>query len=199
MAAVIVPLRSFSGGKARLATILDAAERVEFARAMANRIVDAAGARAVVIVSSAIEVIEWAAERGLARIDDPGTLDAAARDGRAWARAHGHDRFVVAHADLPLATTLDHVAGDAALPIAVIVPDHRGDGTPVLALPADAAFEFAYGPGSFARHVEEASRCGLETRIVHDHALSFDIDVPADLEALRAGAPQAARDAGLVR
>jgi 2-phospho-L-lactate guanylyltransferase len=95
---------------------------------------------------------------------------------------------VIAHADLPLATTFDHVAGDGAAPVAVIVPCHRGDGTPVLSLPVDAPFRFAYGPGSFARHCSEAERAGLEVRIVRDPALSFDVDVPDDLALLAARA-----------
>ena len=66
----------------------------------------------------------------------------------------------------------------------MIVPDHRGDGTPVLALPTATPFTFAYGPGSAARHVAEAERRGLTIRRVADPDLAFDVDLPADLEML---------------
>ena len=52
----------------------------------------------------------------------------------------------------------------AACPVAVAVPCHRDDGTPVLSLPtAVAGFVFAYGPGSFRRHAAAARglRAGL--------------------------------------
>jgi len=67
----------------------------------------------------------------------------------------------------------------------VLVPDHRDDGTPVLSVPVAAPFRFAYGPGSFRRHVAEASRHGLAVRVVRDPDLAFDVDLPADLERLR--------------
>jgi 2-phospho-L-lactate guanylyltransferase len=181
---VVVPLRSFAQGKARLADALDDDARRAFTRAMAERVVQAAGTRPVVVVTSAPEVITWAADLGVAVVPDPGSLDGAAQAGRAWVRAQGLHRTVVMHADLPLATTLDGIADDADAPTAVIVPDHHDDGTPVLAIPSAAEFVFAYGPGSCARHITEAERLGLAVRIVRDHALGFDIDDATDLQAL---------------
>ena len=183
-AGVVVPLRSFAGGKARLADALDDDARRMFTRTMAERVVAAAASRPVVVVSSAPEVIEWARALGLASVDDPGTLDLAAEAGRQWVRDQGLARVVVMHADLPLATALDGIADDAAAPVAVVVPDHHDDGNPVLAIPAAADFVFAYGPGSCARHTAEARRCGLDVRVVRDHALGFDVDDASDLEAL---------------
>jgi len=183
-AGVVIPLRSFTHGKARLAAVLDDNERLALARTMADGVIAAAAPRPTVIVSSASEVVAWATARGVATIDDPGTLDGAADAGREWVRGQGLQRVVVAHADLPFATTFDDVAGDGAAHIAVIVPDHRGDGTPVLAVPVDVPFRFAYGPKSATRHIEEARRCSLDVRIAHIAGLQFDVDVPADLERL---------------
>jgi len=183
--AVVVPIRSFAGAKSRLAPVLDADARADLARRMADRVVDAAGSLPVVVVSSAPEVTAWAAGRGLAVVADPGTLDGAADAGRDWARARGCGRVVVAHGDLPRAVSLDAVATDADTAVAVIVPDRRDDGTPVLSVPTASAFRFAYGPQSAARHTAEAERCGLEVRLVRDPALAFDVDVPADYAALR--------------
>jgi 2-phospho-L-lactate guanylyltransferase len=93
-------------------------------------------------------------------------------------RADGVTVAVVAHADLPLATRLDWVAD---FPGVTLVPDRRLDGTNVVAVPTDAGFTFAYGPGSFARHRAEAQACGLPARIVRDDRLAWDVDLPADL------------------
>jgi len=183
-AGVVVPLRSFALGKARLTNALDDETRRAFTRTMAERVVASAGSRPVVIVSSAPEVISWAHALGVAHVDDPGTLDLAADAGRAWVRDRGLARVVVMHADLPLATTLDGIADDGDAPVAVVVPDRHDDGNPVLTIPSAAEFAFAYGPGSCARHTAEARRRGLEVRIVRDRALGFDIDDAADLEAL---------------
>ena len=117
-------------------------------------------------------------------LDDPGSLDAAAECGIAWARTTGLARVVIAHADLPAVTSFEAVLTDGSDPVAVVVPDHRDDGTPVLSLPASAPFGFAYGPGSAARHVAAAEACGLAVRILRDPDLGFDIDVDDDLVTL---------------
>jgi 2-phospho-L-lactate/phosphoenolpyruvate guanylyltransferase len=190
-AGIVVPLRSFTLGKARLAEVLSETDREVLARSMAESVVNAAAARPVVIVSSATEVVAWARDHGCSVIDDPGSLDAAAAAGRLWALDRGLARYAVVHADLPLARSLDAVVGDGDAPVAVIVPDHRDDGTPVISLPTAVEFSFAYGPGSAARHADEARGRSLTVRIVRDPALAFDVDLPADLAALdaRRGSP----------
>jgi 2-phospho-L-lactate guanylyltransferase len=79
------------------------------------------------------------------------------------------------------------VAGDLLL-----TPDQRLEGTNVLRIATRLAdFPFAYGPDSFARHLDAARDVGVPVRLVGDaHAL--DLDWPADLELaqeLFAGAP----------
>jgi 2-phospho-L-lactate guanylyltransferase len=192
-AGIVVPLRSFALGKARLAAVLSESGREALARSMAESVIAAAAPRLVVIVSSAPEVVIWARDRGLDVVDDPGSLDAAASAGRAWAIDRGLARYAVVHADLPLASSLDAVVADGDAAVAVIVPDHRDDGTPVLSLPTATPFTFAYGPGSAARHTAEAERRSLAVRIVRDSELAFDVDVADDLavlEALRHPTPQ---------
>jgi 2-phospho-L-lactate guanylyltransferase len=181
---VVVPVRAFVGGFARLAGRLDPEARAELAFRLADRVVDAAAGMPVIVVSSAPEVRTWATGRGLQLVDDPGTLDGAAAAGRARVVELGCERVVVVHADLPRARSLAAVTDAVGEAAAVLVPDHHGDGTPVLSVPVAAPFRFAYGPGSFARHVAEAERVGLEVRVVHDDDLSFDVDEPADLERL---------------
>jgi 2-phospho-L-lactate guanylyltransferase len=182
----VLPLRSFSLGKARLTGVLDDDDRIALARSMAERVVLAAGGEPLVVVSSAPEVAGWAAAHDLERVDDPGSLDGAATVGREWVRERGLARVVVVHGDLPLASTLSGVAEGGRAPTMVIVPDRTEDGTPVLSLPVDAEFVFAYGPGSYHRHLAEAARCGLEVRVDLTPELRFDVDVAADVEELTA-------------
>jgi len=183
---VILPIRAFALGKARLADHLTPAMRAELGRRWADSVRVAAGEHLTVVVSSDDAVREWAWSHRLETIDDPGTLDAAAAAGRAALATLGCVRVVIAHADLPRARSLAGVVRDGARPVVVIVPCHRDDGTPVLSLPATIDFEFAYGPGSFRRHAAEAHRRGLGVRVVRDPDLSFDVDVPDDLLQLSA-------------
>jgi 2-phospho-L-lactate/phosphoenolpyruvate guanylyltransferase len=188
----VIPIRAFALGKARLAASLDGAERAALARRWAEQVVHAAAPMPVVVVSSDPDVRTWASALGLDRLDDPGSLDAAAAAGRDHLRALGCARVVVAHADLPRARGLARLARDASVPVVALVPCHRDDGTPVLSVPTDADFRFAYGPESFRRHAAEARRLGLGLRVVRDRDLAFDVDIPDDLTALNTSLAPAA-------
>jgi 2-phospho-L-lactate guanylyltransferase len=183
-AGVVVPIRAFALGKARLAERLDPAERAALGRRLAEQVVGAASGLATLVVSSDEAVRSWAKGLHLDAIDDPGSLDAAAHEGQAWFAGRGCTRIVIAHGDLPFAATFSGVARDGSVPIVVAVPCHRDDGTPVLSVPTDLDFAFAYGPGSFRRHAAEARKLGVGFRVVRDPRLAFDVDLPDDLALL---------------
>lgn len=187
--AVLVPVKAFAEAKLRLAPALTGPEREALAQRMARRVVAAAAPLPVAVVCDDAGVRLWAESVGAHVLWRPGRgLNGAVQDGVAALAAEGYQRVVVAHADLPLATTLAWVAdGDGV----TLVPDRHDDGTNAACVPADAGFRFAYGPGSFARHCIEAERIGLPLRVVRDAALGWDVDVPGDLDFDRTtfGAP----------
>ena len=85
---------------------------------------------------------------------------------------------LVAHGDLPRARALAATVIPGTL---TLVPDARGDGTNVAALPTSMPFEFAYGPASFARHLAGAVAADLPVAVRRDPYLCLDIDTPSDL------------------
>jgi 2-phospho-L-lactate guanylyltransferase len=178
-AAVVVPVKAFTSAKVRLAGALDPLERADLARRMGEVVLAAADPLPAVVVCDDDEVRAWAQRAGARVVWCPGRgLNGAVADGVAALRADGVAMALVAHADLPLATRLDWVAD---FPGVTLVPDRRLDGTNVLAVPTEAGFTFAYGPGSFARHRAEAQALGLPARIVRDDRLAWDVDLPGDL------------------
>ena len=182
---VVVPIRAFADGMARLAAVLTPAERAALGRDLATRVATAADGFPTVVVSSAPEVRDWASTNGLPTIDDPGSLDGAATAGVAWCAGHGLTRAIVLHADLPRisARSLDALARDGAAGVVAIAPCRRGDGTPAMSVPTATPFAFAYGPGSYRRHAAAARAAGLGVRAVRDADLAADLDLPEDLEA----------------
>ncbi|HEV8299072.1 MAG TPA: 2-phospho-L-lactate guanylyltransferase [Acidimicrobiales bacterium] len=182
--AVLVPVKAFNDAKHRLAESLDPDARSALARDMATRVVQAANGVAVFVVCDDEAVAGWATEVGARVLWRPGTgLNAAVSDGVAALAELGVSEVIVAHADLPFAEDLTVVTGFEGV---TLVPDRHDDGTNVACVPTGAGFRFAYGPGSFARHCAEATRLGLPLRVLHDAALAWDVDVPADLPASRA-------------
>jgi 2-phospho-L-lactate guanylyltransferase len=178
-AAVVVPVKAFAAAKLRLAGVLEPAERAALARRMAGVVVAAAAPLPVLVVCDDQAVAEWAEESGARVVWCPDRgLNGAVADGVAALAREGTERAIVAHADLPLATTLAWLAD---FPGVTLVPDRRRDGTNVAAVPTDSGFGFSYGGGSFARHRAEAARLGLPARLVSDPFLAWDVDLPADL------------------
>lgn len=176
---VVIPVKDFSRAKVRLAPELGPDERAALARRMATVVVRAAEPLPACVVCDSADVRAWAEDEGARVIWTPGLgLNGAVQAAVGQLAGEGVDVAVVAHGDLPLATELGWVA---ATPGVTIVPDRRCDGTNVIAVPTDIGFRFAYGPGSFANHRAEATRLGLQLRIVSDPRLGWDVDLPTDL------------------
>jgi 2-phospho-L-lactate guanylyltransferase len=179
---VLVPVKAFHHAKVRLAPAMSAPERAALAQRMATRVVLSAAGLPVAVVCDDPQVAGWARQLGALVIWEPGRgLNGAVQEGVARLGAAGARLVVVAAGDLPFATDLRWVA---KFPGVTIVPDRRRDGTNVIAVPTDAGFAFSYGPGSFARHVDEAKRIGRPVRVVHSSPLAWDVDVPDDLVAV---------------
>ena len=180
--AVLIPVKAFGAAKGRLAEVLDGLARADLARRMAETVVTAAAPLPVTVVCDDDDVDAWARSQGadVVRVDRPG-LNRAVEAGMEALANNGVATVVVAHADLPRATRLDHCAAFDGI---TLVPDRHHDGTPVAVVPTGVGFRFAYGPGSCAAHVAEAERLGVAWRSLLDPDLAWDVDDPEDLVAL---------------
>ncbi len=88
-------------------------------------------------------------------------------------------------ADLPLITPEDVTGmielGQETLTV-VIATDEREDGTNAMLIRPPGLFPYAYGEGSFQRHVALAREAGAAVKLYRSERLALDIDMPADLE-----------------
>lgn len=176
---VLVPVKAFADAKARLASVLGDAQRERLARWTSARVLAAAGELPTYVACDDEQVAAWATEHGASILWHPGVgLNAAVNDSVAELRAAGVTDVIVAHGDLPRAHSLAALAQPGTL---TLVPDRRGDGTNVAALPTDMKFQLSYGPGSFQRHLASAIAAGLSVRVRRDPLLALDIDTPSDL------------------
>jgi 2-phospho-L-lactate guanylyltransferase len=176
---VLIPVKDFSVAKLRLAPALSPDQRAALARAMAERVVRAARELPVAVVCDDTAVASWARDQGALVVWAPERgLNHAVQDGVRRLAELGVAHVTVAHSDLPQADDLTWV-GD--WPGLTLVPDRREEGTTVIGVPTDCGFVFSYGPGSFGRHLAEARRLGLATRVERSSTLSWDVDLPGDL------------------
>jgi len=180
-AAVLLPVKALADAKARLSPEFGPAQRRAAARAMAQRVVTAAGTLPVFVVCDDDEIATWARSSGAEVVWKPGRgLNVAVSEAVADLGAAGIAQVVVAHADLPFAQNLAVATG---FPGVTLIPDRHGDGTNVCCVAPGVGFEFAYGAGSFASHLAGATRLGLAVRVIEDRRLGWDIDRPSDLQA----------------
>jgi 2-phospho-L-lactate/phosphoenolpyruvate guanylyltransferase len=187
----LVPVKARSAGKQRLAQALPEAARATLVRVMLEHVLDTLRG-----CPQIEEVVVMSPDRDrlpadIALLADAGAdLNTSLTAALAVLEDRGATRIAIVSADLPQLTPEDVTA----LVLAgqqhgvALAPDHSGQGTNAacLALPARLAFHF--GPGSFAQHVAEARRLGMEPARVERPGLAFDVDEPADVGALRARA-----------
>jgi 2-phospho-L-lactate guanylyltransferase len=179
-AAVLVPVKDFRLAKGRLAPVLGPEARALLARRMADLVLAAARPLERFVVCDDDQVAAWAEASGAVVLWRPGHgLNGAVSDAVATLGRAGFEWVVVAHSDLPLASSLASLVWPAGV---TLVPDRRDDGTNVAVVPSSVGFRFAYGTGSFRRHAAEARRLGLPVRVVRDRALGWDVDLPVDLD-----------------
>lgn len=194
MLMAVIPAKSLDRAKQRLAEALPPAARRDLVCRMLERGLAALaeagiGRRVVATRDPALAAL---AMRHGAITFDPGIeddLNATAAAAAAHARREGATSLLLLAGDLPWIGPEDVVAMiDAAGGARVVIAEAKDGGTNALLLtPPDAIpFAFATGEPSAARHAELAEARGLAPILLHRPGLARDIDLPADLAALRA-------------
>lgn len=190
----LVPLRGLETAKTRLGGELDAEERLDLVTAMARRTLaatrDATGIAGTVLVTADPAAARLAEAFGAdSLVQRIAGLNAAIREARARAMAHGATAVIVLPIDLAAvsAAAIDIVIDEArGRPsdggLVAVVPDRHGDGTNVLLAAPPAIVDPAFGPGSRAAHEALAAAAGV-TYVELGGPLTFDVDTAEDLLA----------------
>ncbi|MBI4219206.1 MAG: 2-phospho-L-lactate guanylyltransferase [Chloroflexi bacterium] len=190
---LIVPIKSLSKAKSRLAPVLPDGRRRMLAIAMFLHVVGTArevgGVDPLVVAGDEVTAaicdrigVGWARDGGggLNRC-----LEVAFKCGR------GSEIAAFVPADLPLLTRddLEALLSPARRGSVAIATDRSGNGTNGIALPAGVEFVPAMGPGSAGRHLARFEAAGHRTEVVRSMGLGLDIDTPSDLEFLESKYP----------
>ncbi|MCC6803246.1 MAG: 2-phospho-L-lactate guanylyltransferase [Anaerolineae bacterium] len=188
----IVPVKPLSRAKSRLASALSPEERRLLSEQWFRRVLTAiAGAPQVagtLVISRDTHALAIARDMGAHTVQESGApelnnaLMRATQVVGGWRGA----AVLILPADLPLIAPED-VSGMIELGkeanTVVIATDGEGDGTNALMTRPPGIIPYAYGPGSYQRHIALAKESGATVKLFHSERLALDIDVPADLEA----------------
>ena len=194
MICALVPVKSLSAGKSRLAPVLPDKEREALSVYMLEKVLDALLLTGrfhwigVVTDDPRVEAVAREREAHTLREDGAINENRSITYGSRICREMGANSLLVIHADLPLVTagdieTLISTGGGA--PKVVICPSKEGTGTNALYRTPPEVIPACFGPGSFSRHVAEAAARNIPWEKCSLPGIAMDLDTPDDLENLR--------------
>jgi len=188
-------VKELSKAKQRLTAHFSAVARIELADALWQDFFNVAAAARnvdkVFVVSAEPRVLDrarrfaWEVISESRQVSESDSVDFASR----WCVEHGVDALLRLPVDLPLIQPCDIESLFSGLPsgsATVIVPSRDGDGTNALLRKPPTLFPSRFGPGSFAKHLAEASRVGSQISVVRNPRIEVDIDDVDDLRLLSA-------------
>jgi 2-phospho-L-lactate/phosphoenolpyruvate guanylyltransferase len=198
---VVLPMRTVSGGKARLGEALDAEEREELILGMLLHTVAVLASwsrcHRVHLVSPDPVLAAATRQAGADVIvhRQPGEgLNEGVAIGIAAAMRDGAATVLVIPGDLPHLSVdaLDELilAADAGLaasgggPLVAIAPSDARSGTNALVLRPPDVIAPCFGSDSFEAHLRAAEAADAAVQVVSEAVLGFDLDTPEDLERL---------------
>jgi FO synthase len=188
----LVAVKARPTRKARLAGRLSPPQRDRLAETMLQEVLAALRASPSIDGIAVVSAEPGRVDPQVLVLPDPGTgLNDALESAAGTLRDRGATRLLVIHADLPLVSTedIDRLVAESRGTGVALAPDRHGAGTNGLCIGLPTPFRFCFGEDSFARHCAEASRHGMDIRVVRTAGLGTDVDGPDDLPVLaQAGA-----------
>jgi len=195
MRAILIPVKDLSRAKQRLAGVLPQESRTLLARAMLADVFAAVGGvrsvDAVFVASNDPGALAAARARGweclpeTEQLSESKSVDAASR----LCAARGVTALLRLPGDLPLLragdieTVLSHCPFQRG---AVLVPSRDQTGTNALLRTPPDLFPSHFGPGSLAKHLEEARRHPAGGCLLRVPRIELDVDDESDLQAIAA-------------
>jgi 2-phospho-L-lactate/phosphoenolpyruvate guanylyltransferase len=187
----VVPVKRLDEAKVRLSGALTQKERAEFVRAMLGDVLSALEGSGrisrVAVISPDAE--ELRLPQGVVPLRQGcDGLNNILEQGREWAADEGADALLVVFADLPVLTAaqIAELVDSGREPnTLVIAHDRHGEGTNAMLAHPPGIASFHFGPQSYSRHLQAATRNGASAVTYRSPGTTLDIDTPYDLEEYR--------------
>lgn len=187
----LVPVKTLTAAKSRLATHLSAAQRETLVLDMLHHVLDVLRKsellEQIAVVSPDERVLEhtqaWGAQ---AMPEEEQGHNPALHAAAVRARAAGATALLTISADIPLLNVQDiraMIARSAEHPV-VLAPSREGSGTNALLVRPPLVLPYLFGPDSFQDYVQAARQRQLSVSIYNSTSLARDIDTIDDIYEL---------------
>ncbi len=189
---LLIPVKSLTTAKQRLAEALDQERRSQFAEAMLRDVMTAAagvlGRIDMALVTGDARARALAGEFGFLVIEDAGNESetAAIEMATAWCEQRGYDTTIVVPGDIPLITSQELQAVLDAAPAegAVFVPAYDRRGSNCILRRPTSLIPLRFGNDSFLPHCEAMKKTGKKLVVLELPGMGLDIDNPHELDLL---------------
>jgi len=185
---VIIPVKRLDNAKSRLSSLLTDGERKQFCLKMLEEVLRTVKStkhiNQTVVVSNDPEVFHVAKNFEAAYLRERKTgLNEAISEAIGWCTERGATSILVLPADIPLVTPTDlnRMLALREKASMVISQSRNGKGTNALLLTPPNACPTFYGPCSFQKHLEEASKRRISFCRFKSQRIALDIDTVEDL------------------
>jgi 2-phospho-L-lactate guanylyltransferase len=187
----IIPVKPLANAKSRLSGVLNPAQRYQLAEMLMRHTIGVvkpiARVAGTLVISRDPKALAIARELGAHTVQESGAPELNHALMRATQVVIGlrGEAVLILPADLPLITSEDVVgmiergADENSM---VIATDRNQDGTNAMFTRPAGLIPYAYGGGSFSRHVEAGRAIGASVHVYQSERLMLDIDMPEDLE-----------------
>jgi len=182
---IVLPVKSLSESKTRLAPVLTPLERGALTLAMLEDVMDVTQAVAgweTWVVSPDEAVLEIALERAAHAVrEQKPTLTSAVRQVEEEATGRDAGALAVLLPDTPLVTLEALTSALRTLGPVVLAPATDESGTNLLIRRPPTAIRARFGADSYRKHLEAAAGADLPTAVIETPELAFDLDLPGDI------------------
>src|SRR5690606_26816895 len=186
----IIPVKPLNRAKSRLADVLSPEQRQQLAESMFRHVLETVRnvpqIIGTLVISRDSKALSIAREYEAKTVQETGTpeLNSALTRATQVVASWGVESLLVLPADLPLVHAddlMDMISLGRGFPAVVIATDQNRDGTNALFMRPPGIMPYAYGPGSYERHMALARAAGVKAKTFFSEQLSLDIDVAGDL------------------
>ncbi len=187
----IVPVKSLRTGKSRLSGVLTDEERSALNQDLLIKTLVCLKTiqkiDQILVISYDPEALSKARELDVMTVQEGSktNINNALRRATVAARAYNASKAIIIPADLPFINkeeVEDFLAQEGESPEIIISSDRHSEGTNALFINPIGILEYNFGPWSFRKHIEQAERKKIKVKIKNMESLTFDLDVPEDLE-----------------
>lgn len=190
----IVPIKPLRRGKSRLSTVLSETEREQLNQTLLIKTIvclkEIKEIDQILVVSYDPNALTISRDYGVRTIQESHNtnINKALRKGSMAAQTFNISSILVIPADLPYINTdaIHQMLSKTGKPPEIVIsPDRRMNGTNALYISPVGILDYDFGMWSFRKHIEQAERKKIRVEIYNNDALSFDLDIPEDLELLK--------------